>query len=80
MPSGYEINELKKEDSWRMFRIIGEFVEGFDKLSDVDPAVSIYGSARLTEKDPLYRQIWGLPSSPAAALGLWRPPIGARST
>jgi uncharacterized protein (TIGR00730 family) len=40
-----------------MFRIMGEFVGGFDKLSGVDPAVSIYGSARLTEKDPLYRQI-----------------------
>ncbi|MFC1998313.1 TIGR00730 family Rossman fold protein [Chloroflexota bacterium] len=57
MPQGYEINDLAKEDSWRMFRIMGEFVEGFDKLSGVDPAVSIYGSARLTEKDPLYRQI-----------------------
>jgi len=57
MPQGYEINDLAKEDSWRMFRIMGEFVEGFDKLSGIDPAVSIYGSARLTEKDPLYRQI-----------------------
>jgi len=57
MPKGYEINDLVKGDSWRMFRIIGEFVEGFDKLSGIDPAVSIYGSARLTEKDPLYRQI-----------------------
>jgi hypothetical protein len=57
MPQGYEINDLAKEDSWRMFRIMGEFVEGFDKLSGIDPAVSIYGSARLTEKDPLYGQI-----------------------
>jgi hypothetical protein len=30
MPNDYEINQLAKEDSWRMFRIIGEFVEGFD--------------------------------------------------
>ena len=57
MPQGYEINDLAKEDSWRMFRIMGEFVEGFDKLSGIDPAISIYGSARLTEKDPLYGQI-----------------------
>ncbi|MFC1950786.1 TIGR00730 family Rossman fold protein [Chloroflexota bacterium] len=57
MPKGYEINDLVKEDSWRMFRLIGEFVEGFDKLSGIEPAVSIYGSARLTENDPLYRQI-----------------------
>ncbi len=50
----YEINELVKEDSWRMFRIIGEFVSGFDALSDVEPAVSIYGSARLKPEDELY--------------------------
>jgi len=42
----YEINHLAKEESWRMFRIIGEFVEGFDSLSGVEPAVSIYGSGR----------------------------------
>ena len=57
MPKGYEINELVKGDSWRMFRIIGEFVEGFDHLTGIEPAVSIYGSARLTDDDPLYRQI-----------------------
>ena len=33
MAQGYEINELAKEDSWRMFRIIGELVEGFDELN-----------------------------------------------
>ena len=56
MPYEYEINELAKEESWRMFRIIGELVEGFDKLADVAPAVSIYGSARVKEGDELYRQ------------------------
>jgi uncharacterized protein (TIGR00730 family) len=50
----YEINELEKEDSWRMFRIIGELVGGFDALSDIKPAVSIYGSARLKPEDRLY--------------------------
>jgi uncharacterized protein (TIGR00730 family) len=50
----YEINELEKEDSWRMFRIIGEMVGGFDALSDIKPAVSIYGSARLKPEDKLY--------------------------
>lgn len=50
----YEINELAKEESWRMFRIIGELVGGFDKLSGVEPAVSIYGSARITPDDELY--------------------------
>ena len=52
----YEINELAKEDSWRMFRIIGELVEGFDLLSDIVPAVSIYGSARIKPEDELYQQ------------------------
>jgi len=56
MAYGYEINELAKEESWRMFRIIGEFVEGFDKLSSIEPAVTIYGSARVGENDELYKQ------------------------
>lgn len=56
MENGYEINELAKEESWRMFRIIGELVEGFDKLSGVEPAVTIYGSARLNPRQKLYTQ------------------------
>ena len=52
----YEINELAKEESWRMFRIIGELVEGFDTLADIEPAVTIYGSARLKPDDELYSQ------------------------
>jgi uncharacterized protein (TIGR00730 family) len=43
----YEINSLEKEESWRLFRIIGELVEGFDSLAEIIPAVTIYGSARL---------------------------------
>jgi len=50
----YEINELAKEESWRMFRIIGEMVEGFDSLTGIEPAVSIYGSARVKAGDELY--------------------------
>ena len=54
-PYEYEIEELANRDSWRMFRIIGEFVEGFDALNDVEPAVTIYGSAReLKPNHPLY--------------------------
>ena len=54
MQQGYEINELAKEESWRMFRIIGEMVEGFDKLSGIEPAVTIYGSARVKPDDAQY--------------------------
>ncbi len=53
----YEINDLAREEGWRMFRIIGEMVSGFDKLAGVEPAVSIYGSARLKPEDPLYETI-----------------------
>jgi uncharacterized protein (TIGR00730 family) len=55
MPN-YEINDLAKEESWRMFRIIGELVEGFDTLSGIEPAVTIYGSARLSPDTELYTQ------------------------
>lgn len=51
----YEINELAKEESWRLFRILGELVEGFDKLSGIEPAVTIYGTARINENDELYQ-------------------------
>jgi len=56
MTYGYEINELAKEESWRMFRIMGELVEGFDNLSGVEPAVTIYGSSRVKADDELYAQ------------------------
>jgi uncharacterized protein (TIGR00730 family) len=42
------------KDSWRVFRIMGEFVEGFDTLARLGPAVSIFGSARITPDDPMY--------------------------
>lgn len=56
MEENYEINELAKEESWRMFRIIGELVEGFDKLSDIEPAVTVYGSARIEEGGETYEK------------------------
>jgi len=56
MPHGYEINELAKEESWRLFRIIGEMVEGFDRLAGIEPAVTIYGSARVTPDREEYKQ------------------------
>lgn len=40
-------NEYRSEEPWRLFRIMAEFVEGFETLSKVGPAVSIFGSARL---------------------------------
>src|SRR5213593_4749222 len=43
-----------KTDSWRVLRIMGEFVEGFDTLSDVYNAVTVFGSARTPVEDPYY--------------------------
>ncbi len=42
-------------DPWRVMRIMGEFVLGFDTLAAVKPAVTIFGSARVTEEDPMYQ-------------------------
>ena len=44
------------EDPWRVFRILSEFVDGFDTMSRVGPAVSIFGSARTPEDDTYYRK------------------------
>lgn len=49
------IEDFKGDESWRMFRIISEFTEGFDKLADIGFAVSIFGSAR-TQVDNHYYQ------------------------
>ncbi len=46
--------EFIHTDPWRVFRIMGEFVEGFDTLADLGPAVSIFGSARVSSDDPWY--------------------------
>jgi uncharacterized protein (TIGR00730 family) len=43
-------------DPWRVLRFLSEFVEGFDALADLGPAVSCFGSARTPSSDPLYEQ------------------------
>lgn len=44
-----------KEDPWRIFRIMAEFVDSFETLSKVTPAVTIFGSARMKPNNPYYR-------------------------
>src|SRR3984893_3909929 len=49
------IEELSHHaDPWRVLRILSEFVEGFDALNEVGPAVTVFGSARATPDDPYY--------------------------
>src|SRR4051794_9212561 len=47
--------ELDGRDSWRIFRIMAEFVEGFESLAGIGPAVTMFGSARTPPDDPYYR-------------------------
>jgi hypothetical protein len=44
------------EETWRVFRIMAEFVEGFETMSRISPGVSVFGSARTQSTDPYYRQ------------------------
>jgi len=48
------IDDLKLGESWRLFKIMGEFVEGVEGLHELGPAVSIFGSARTNPDDPQY--------------------------
>ncbi len=50
----YVIDAMTVSDSWRLFKILAEFVDGFETLSEVFPAVSIFGSARVKPGDAIY--------------------------
>jgi uncharacterized protein (TIGR00730 family) len=47
--------DFTQEDTWRVFRIMAEFVEGFETLSRVGKAISFFGSSRLNPKDKYYK-------------------------
>lgn len=48
-------DEIKIKDSWQIFKIMAEFVEGFETLARIGPCVSIFGSARTDSNDPNYK-------------------------
>jgi uncharacterized protein (TIGR00730 family) len=52
----YFINEMTAHESWRMFHIMAEFVEGFEALADSYPSVSIFGSTRVRTEDDVYQR------------------------
>ena len=47
--------DFTRTDPWRVLRIMGEFIEGFDTLSSIDKGVTIFGSARISPEDPMYK-------------------------
>ena len=55
MEKQYLIDALSKEESWRIFRIMAEFVESIEVLSNVHNAVTIFGSARIKPEDKYYK-------------------------
>ena len=56
MEKQFLINDFKLSEPWRLFKIMGEFVEGVDNLYDIGPAVSIFGSARLKPQSTMYKK------------------------
>ena len=48
--------EKKSHDSWSVFKVMGEIVEGYERLSKVGPCISIFGSARTPESDFFYKE------------------------
>ncbi len=60
MEKQFIVDDMTLRDSWRLFHILAEFVEGFEKLSEVAPAVTVFGSARVKEGDELYAKAYDL--------------------
>jgi uncharacterized protein (TIGR00730 family) len=48
-------NEIKTNDSWAIFKIMSEFVEGYERMARIGPCVSVFGSARTKEDNPYYQ-------------------------
>jgi len=73
-------NESKTNDAWSIFKIMGEFVEGFETLQRIGPCISIYGSARMKEDSPVYNASRAVGRALAAAQASWKRVIGELMT
>jgi len=51
-----QTEDFVRADTWRVFRIMAEFVEGFETLSKIGPAITIFGSSRIKRSNPLYHK------------------------
>lgn len=49
-------NEIRSNDSWAIFKIMSEFVEGYEKMARIGPCVSVFGSARTDVENPYYQK------------------------
>lgn len=59
-PSSRYVKDIKSADVWSVFKILADFVQGFDELGDLGPSVTIFGSARVDENHPYYTQAMAL--------------------
>lgn len=48
-------NDIKINDSWAIFKIMAEFVNGYEKMAKIDPSISVFGSARTKENEKYYQ-------------------------
>ena len=80
-------NQIKTNDSWAIFKIMGEFVEGYERMAKIGPCVSIFGSARTPENNAYYQlgkniaerlSNEGFGIITGVALELWRQPTKER--
>lgn len=60
MEKQYVIDDINLKESWRLFHIMAEFVEGFENLNDINPAVTIFGSARAQKGEVLYEKTYDI--------------------
>ena len=70
-------NEIKSTDSWAIFKIMSEFVEGFEKLAKIGPCVTLFGSARTTEDHEYYVMAEEIAANPRARSATLR--VGTRT-
>jgi uncharacterized protein (TIGR00730 family) len=54
------LKDIKSADTWSVFKIISDFVKGFDELGDLGPSVTVFGSARFDENNPYYKKAQAL--------------------
>ncbi len=60
MEKQYVVDDISLKESWRLFHIMAEFVEGFENLNDINPAVTIFGSARTQKGEVLYEKTYDI--------------------